>query len=322
MRTLIIDGNNRFISAYVVNPALSINGVPIGGINGFLRSLQKSLREMKPDRVVIAWDGAQGSVRRRRINKNYKKGRKPLSVNRTIDLLNEDEKEQNRIWQQIKLMEYLNFLPVTQICLDNLEADDIIAFLCKIFKDDQKIIVSADKDFFQLLDGTTIISRPTQKELLNAHDIVERYDIHPNNFGLARAIHGDASDKLDGVGGVGLKTIAKRFPAFKNEKKIELTDLLKICEGESEKKKPLKVYEKILKNVGLIKENYSIIQLDYISFSVQNQESIRTIMSKKPLAFNRFGFMKKYKEDGLTDFHNFNFLMTYCGELAYKSKKS
>ena len=56
-RVLIIDALNLMLRNYIVNPSLSSNGQPIGGLKGFLQSLQKLCRETKPNAVVIAWDG-------------------------------------------------------------------------------------------------------------------------------------------------------------------------------------------------------------------------------------------------------------------------
>ena len=68
-RVLIIDGTNAFYRSYIVNPTIAKNGQPIGGVIGFLKSLQKLIRETKPDQVVVCWDGAGGSQRRRSINR-------------------------------------------------------------------------------------------------------------------------------------------------------------------------------------------------------------------------------------------------------------
>ena len=44
-RVLIIDGMNNFIRCYVVDPTMDVNGNPIGGVTGFLKTLQKNIRE-------------------------------------------------------------------------------------------------------------------------------------------------------------------------------------------------------------------------------------------------------------------------------------
>ena len=60
-KILIIDAMNLFIRNYVMDPSLSASGTPIGGTKGFLKSLQKLTREMKPDMIISVWDGGGGS---------------------------------------------------------------------------------------------------------------------------------------------------------------------------------------------------------------------------------------------------------------------
>ena len=226
-RLLIIDALNMYFRAYIVDPSLSTNGQPIGGIKGFTKILQKQIRESKPDEVIICWDGQGGSQRRKAQNKGYKEGRKPIRLNREIRNLSENEEVANKVWQQTRLIEYLNNLSIIQLMLPGVEADDIISYVCQMphYADWQKVIVSSDKDFIQLCDDTTVLYRPIQKQVLNSTRIVEDYGIHPVNFAMARAIAGDKSDNLPGVGGVGLPTIAKRLPFLKeNKTDIDILD--------------------------------------------------------------------------------------------------
>ena len=60
-RMLIIDQLNLFFRNYIVNPSLSSQGQPIGGLRGCIQSLQKLVRETNPDMIVVCWDGAGGS---------------------------------------------------------------------------------------------------------------------------------------------------------------------------------------------------------------------------------------------------------------------
>ena len=89
-RILIIDALNMYFRAYIVDPSLSTNGQPIGGLKGFLKILQKLVRDTKPDQIVIAWDGAGGSQKRISIDKGYKEGRKPIRLNREIRNMTEN----------------------------------------------------------------------------------------------------------------------------------------------------------------------------------------------------------------------------------------
>ena len=101
-RVLIVDALNAYLRAYIVDPSLSTNGQPIGGMKGFLKILQKLLRETKPDEVIICWDGEGGSTKRKSKDKNYKEGRKPIRLNRDIRNMSENEEITNKIWQRSK----------------------------------------------------------------------------------------------------------------------------------------------------------------------------------------------------------------------------
>lgn len=81
-RAMIVDAHNQYLRAYISDPSTSYSGDHIGGICGFLKVLNKLSREIKPDQIIVVWDGAGGSQRRRSANKNYKSGRKPLRLNR------------------------------------------------------------------------------------------------------------------------------------------------------------------------------------------------------------------------------------------------
>tara|TARA_Y100000034_G_C6868733_1_gene396271 strand:+ start:153 stop:1121 length:969 start_codon:yes stop_codon:yes gene_type:complete len=296
-RILIIDALNMYFRAYIVDPSLSTNGQPIGGTKGFLKILQKLIRESQPDQVVIAWDGPGGSRKRKSMNKEYKEGRKPLRLNRDIHNLTENEELENRVWQQTRLAEYLNQLPVSQVMLPEVEADDVIACIIKMesLKGWQKIIVSSDKDFFQLCNGETVLYRPVQKEILNKNSILEKHGIHPTNFALARSIAGDKSDNLKGVPGAGLKSIAKRFPFLAEEKQHDVDDVIQHCENVESN---LKIFKNILENQEVLRGNYKIMQLYYPSMSMQAKQKVHYAIEEAEQEFNKTEIMRMMNEDG------------------------
>jgi len=271
--------------------------VPIGGFKGFLETLQKLCREIMPDKVIVVWDCGGGSRKRKRIDKNYKDGRSPLRLNRQVRNMSLREEQDNKIWQQIRLSEYLNQLPVIQYCIEDVEADDIISYLVqnKRLSDYVKIIVSSDKDFFQLCDDKTIIYRPTQKEILNKYSIVEQYGIHPNNFALARAIVGDTSDNLRGIPGAGLKTISKRFSFLSEENDYLIQDILDECEAVGKK---LLIHEKIIDNVALIQKNYKLMQLYSPSISPTVKSKVNYTLENADYELNLTEFRKMMAIDG------------------------
>jgi len=311
-RVLLVDMLNMYFRAYIVDPSLSTNGDPIGGLKGTLKILQKMCREMNPDEVFLCWDGRSGSARRRTVNEDYKKGRKPLKVNRVVDNLTDGEQLENRIWQQTRLIEYFNEMPFCQIMLEHTEADDVIAFLARTVDAEQKIIVSNDKDFYQLLNNETLLWRPTQKELLSVMDVLEKTGIHPRNFTIARAIDGDKSDNLPGIKGAGLKTLAKRFPILKEDKDVTFQDLYDQCESVD---KRLKIHNAILENKKLIEENYGIMQLYNSHISPQNTNKIREAASGYLRSFNKTKILGMMMDDGFAEM-NWEDLFTRCRIIA------
>ena len=310
-RVLIIDMLNMYYRAYIVDPSLSANGQPIGGIKGSLGILQKLIRETKPDQVVICWDGAGGARRRKTINKNYKEGRSPIRLNRSVRNLSENEEIENKVWQQTRLAEYFNEMPIIQLMVENVEADDLIGFICKFtdISEQQKVIVSSDKDFFQLLDDSTVLHRPIQKETLNRNRIIEKFGIHPNNFALARAMVGDRSDNIEGVKSVVPPTVAKRLPFLVEEKSYTISEIIEFCK-DSELK--LKAFDNIIEAEETISENYKIMQLYSPFISPQGKSKVRYNIDNAEYHFNKTEIIKMMMEDGFgaynwdSLFQNFN----------------
>ena len=298
-RILIIDGLNAFIRSYSADPSVTPQQIPVGGVRGFLKILQKMIRITGPDRVFIAWDGAGGSQKRKSMFKEYKQGRNPLTLNSNIAANAEDELK-NRIWQETRLVEYLNQLPVIQIMVEGVEADDIIGFLSKDtkFHQYQKVIISNDKDFIQLCDDRTILYRPVKEQILNIKTVLEEYNIHPYNFVLARAICGDVSDNLPGVKGAGLPTIAKRFPMLREEKEYALDDILKICR---EKYHDQKIYKAVVQEQKKIKLNHRVMQLQYRLLPADTKKQILLGMKGEECILNKPLFDRMAVADGLAD---------------------
>ena len=304
---MLIDGLHMFIRNYIVNPTMDRHGNPIGGCIGFLKSLQKTCNKFNPDEIVVCWDGHGGSQKRKQLNKNYKAGRAPIRFNRRLIDLPPEKQEENKAYQLLRLMEYLNELPVIQLVIDFVEADDIISFGARNVKYDgwDKIIVSSDKDFFQLCSKDTCVYRPIQDKLVCESDILEEFKIHPNNFALARAIVGDKSDNLEGVPGAGIKTVAKRFPFLSLEEEFDCETILKNCNMTAKK---LKLHENIIKLNARIRNNYQIMQLKHPNISIQGKMQLKYALQNFEPSYNKMGFTKMLFEDdcGHLNFDNLN----------------
>jgi len=317
-KILIIDAMNAFIRNYVMNPSLSATGSPIGGTKGFLMSLQKMTREIKPDNIVVVWDGGGGSARRRALAKQYKEGRKPLKLNRAYSGMSALEESQNRYDQIKRTVEYLNEMPITQLMIEDVEADDVIAYICQMqaLKGKIKLIVSMDKDFIQLCDKETMIYQPVQNNFLNEKRIIERYGIHPNNFAIARAIDGDKSDNLEGIKGAGLKTVAKKFNFLSEEKSYTLDDLFSHCKRDDT---GLKLYKNILLEKNKVELNYKLMQLYVPNISVKSSHHIKAVVEDFIPSFNRTEVLKMMMVDGIHEF-SWNVLFQKFRSIIAKAK--
>jgi len=303
-RVLIIDALNMFLRSYTIIPSMNPQGLPNGGTIGFIKSLQKLCREFRPSEVVICWDGHGGSEKRRQMNKNYKAGRRPVRFNRRMIELPEEKVAKNRADQQLRLHEYLNKMPVSQLMIDFVEADDIIAYVCKQkkYKDYNKIIVSSDKDFFQLLgDDNVFIHRPSAKTisdrdyLINGKMLTHRTGIHPNNYALARAIDGDKSDNLEGVPRVGMKTIQTNFSILESEKQITCNELFVHCKMQIKQKN---VHKKLLEYKERVTSNYNIMQLYESDISYKARSTIKYIVENSEYTFDKLEITKMLMADG------------------------
>jgi len=268
-------------------------------------SLQKICRNVNPDRIVVVWDGHGGSARKRKLCPGYKGGRKPVRLNRAVrGLLTEAQEQANKAWQYTNTVDYLDLMPVTQICINGFEADDIISYVNNMscFHGWLRIIVSTDKDFYQCVStddtaGQTVVYRPKEKgqfAVIREKDLIDDHGIHPANFVIARTMEGDKSDNLPGVPGVGMKTVAKRFPFLREDKEYYLQDIYEECEKNLGK---AKIYDTILENRSTTDLNYQMMQLSAPNLSAQAGRQIQSRI-KCPLGFNKTAITASMIADG------------------------
>ena len=162
-RVLIVDGLNTFIRSFSVNPSINDDGLHIGGMMGFLKSLRYTCDILKPSRCIIVFDGKNGSARRQKIYPEYKATRKVKKrLNRNVDwgTAPQDE-EQSMIQQMGRLIEYLEQLPLTLVCVDGIEADDGMAYISQqLLPESDCILMSTDKDFLQLITENIFLYSP------------------------------------------------------------------------------------------------------------------------------------------------------------------
>jgi DNA polymerase-1 len=273
---VLVDAFNLFMRHYVAHPAMSDQGHHVGGIVGFLNGLKKICLEMSPSDVVVVWEGG-GSKKRRDILSTYKMSRRPQKLNRFYENDDIPNTIENRNDQITFLISSLKRLPVIQVYVDSCEADDVIGYLSRYkFRDNKKVIISSDRDYYQLLDNETIIYSPTWKKFVNKKEVVEKFGISPNNFCLAKAICGDPSDNIKGVKGAGFKTVSKRFPMLSTDDDCTILDIISEARQRAQEKRAPKIFKEIASSESLIRTNW---RLTYLDTSNLAHEQIKKIES-------------------------------------------
>ncbi len=121
----------------------------------------------------------------------------------------------------------------------NNEADDLIAYYCQVATNEQIIIFSGDKDLTQLISEKVTIFSPVSKTYYkNGSKItINKVDIPHYNVTLTKVFTGDKSDNIDGIEGLGEKTLVKLFPVI-TEKLCTIEELLDYAHKNFSKKPP------------------------------------------------------------------------------------
>ena len=309
-KVLIIDGLNTFIRVFSVIPTTNDDGIHVGGIVGFLKSIGYTINMIRPTRTIIVFDGKGGSSRRRKIYPEYKAKRKTkYRVNRSYDFASPEDEKQNMIMQLQRIVEYLETLPITVLSYDNIEADDTIGYLCRQVLTDSKItVMSTDKDFLQLANGRIKIWSPTKKKMYDESAVLDEYGISSHNLIWYRVLDGDKSDNIKGVKGLGLKTIQKKLP-FLSENRIVNID---------------EVINKLPESKDVIELNYKLMQLSDVDISGTTKTKIIDKVNAPINRLIKYKFQTMFLEDKLfTTFPNVtSWLLTNFNQLNHYAEKT
>jgi len=300
-RVLIIDGLNTFIRSFAVNPAINEDGLHIGGMMGFLKSIRYTCDILKPSRCIIVFDGKDGSKRRRKIYPEYKENRKVKQrLNRNVDWGTAPQDEEESMKQQMgRLIEYLEQLPLTLISIDGIEADDTIAYISQqLLPKSDIFIMSTDKDFLQLVDERVKVWSPTKKKLYTTNEVFEEYGIHSKNMLTYRILDGDKSDNIAGIKGAGLKSIKKFCPEISSEENFDVRDLLKFAESSNKK---IKLLENIKNSSNLVKRNYLLMQLQNVDIPNHTKMKIQGAVNGDVPQLIKYKFQTMFLKDKLTN---------------------
>jgi len=263
---LVVDAMNMLIRSFSLLKAMNPTGHHIGGLVGFLRSLGYVTRIFDPTRVIIVWDGKGGSANRKNIDPNYKAQRATSRITHWGLYDTKAEETEALIGQLLRTQDYLECLPVQQIMMEKLEADDIIAYLAKEAAGSSKVkkvtIVSSDKDFLQLVDNTIEVYAPVKKKTFTESNIFDELKVLPENYNIVKALLGDNSDNLPGVKGLGIKTLIKEFPKLLKDPKCNLQYIYDTCAAKLEEDKVKKIFPKIITQWDRVETNFTLMDLN------------------------------------------------------------
>lgn len=296
-KILIVDGLNTFLRAFAVNPTRNKNGTHIGGIGGCLKSIGAAIKKFNPTRCIVVFDGKGGSKRRKKIFGDYKSGRSSGGYNRNYEFEDEDKDEAMKR-QIVRTVEYLQCLPVTLMSIDHIEADDAIAYLSKqVYTDDdnEKIIMSSDRDFLQLVDDNIKIWSPTKKIVYDRETVIDEYGVPPRNFIIWRMIEGDSSDSIPGVKYVGQKKVQKRLGDLIEREQPQSVD--DVIEFSKQRLDESKTYERIVDNEDVMRRNWELMQLYDVNISAEKKMQITDLARQEISPLDVQCFREKFMHD-------------------------
>ena len=280
---LVIDAMNMLIRSFSLLKAMNPSGHHVGGLVGFLRSLGYVTRIFDPTRVIVVWDGKGGSANRKNIDPNYKANRATSRITHWGLYDSKAEEQEALIAQLYRTQDYLDCLPLQQIIIEKLEADDIIAYLAKqASKNNKKVtIVSSDKDFLQLINNNINVYAPVKKKTFTSSNILDELKVLPENYNIVKALLGDNSDNLQGVKGLGIKTILSEWKSFAYDPLASLQDVWDHCEAQLEEKKPKKIFAKIIHNWDRVETNYELMNLHETVLDDREKEHILDVIKQE-----------------------------------------
>ena len=271
-RTLVVDSSYLLQRSYHgAKDTYTPKFGHIGGLYQFLTTVRMLIKAHMINKVVLAWDGEGGGIYRHRIDSTYKENRKTKEWHKRIEMTGaeirrEKEKEQSILKQRMRIQQYAQELFMHQIEIDDVEADDLIAAYCLTRNNKEEIFVySNDRDFAQLLDLNITIIFPNISVPVTKDNYMMHFNHHYSNALVLKIICGDTSDNVQGIEGMGEKTLLEHFPELKY-KHFTVREICKRAydinqERVKNKKKPLKALENLLNNVERLKTNFQLVNL-------------------------------------------------------------
>ncbi len=190
------------------------DGTPVNAIRGLLDSITRLVEQYSPDRIACAWDDDWRPAWRTELVPSYKAHRVEAVVSEGVD----QEETPDDLGVQVPLIRaLLEAMGVPVIGVADHEADDVLGSLATQH-DGRSLVVTGDRDLFQLVDDDTSVIWVGQG--VAKHVVVDgawlhaKYGVFPDRYVDFSVLRGDPSDGLPGVKGVGEKSAARLTEAF------------------------------------------------------------------------------------------------------------
>jgi DNA polymerase I len=304
MSVLLVDGDNLLTIGFYGCKNFFYKGNHIGGIYHFLNTLRKLFEVHHLDKIVVFWDGKEGSSSRKKIYHLYKENRKSR--------LRSEEELNSYNYQRDRVKQYLEELFVRQGEYEYCETDDCIAYYTKNSPNEKMIVFSSDGDLTQLVSENTKIYNPSHHKLYTRKDTIkyQHEDVLIENVKVIKMLCGDSSDNISGIKNMGIKRLISLFPEIQTEE-LSLDDIIKKSNELFEKDKNNKLITNLLTGVtkhGVFGEeffeiNNKIVNLDEPILTDEAKESINELIVENLDQEGRSykNAMKLMTEDGITN---------------------
>lgn len=319
LNTLLVDANYLFKRSLFGAKHVYAKSKPIGGLYSFMTTLRKLVNENNINKVILCWDGENSGKMRYYIYEGYKANRESKSWYNKISLTDKqiykEEKDMGELYQRIRIKQYAEELFIRQIEVDEIEADDIIAYYCKYKKPEENVLIfTNDRDYFQLMDYVNVSVYVDNKSTVIDKDIFFMYfNYHYSNSLTLKILCGDSSDNINGIAGLQETTLLKYFPQLKERHvppKEIYAEAFKISKQRiADKKKPLKAIENIIEGKDILVRNKKLMDLKTPMMSKEAIDEYDTLYD--PLSSENRGsknLLPMMNEDGFLDNFNSNFV--------------
>lgn len=209
-KLFILDAiNYLYRSYYAIRPMTNSAGKSTHALYGFIRSIQKIIKEFTPTHLVCVFDGMNNTKSREKIYSEYKAHREGMP---------NDLSEQLQ-WSLL----FCHYAGIPSLSIDNVEADDTIASIAKWAeaRGADVFLCSSDKDLCQLITPhIKMIHIHKDNLVVDRKKVVELYGVKPEQMVDYLALVGDTSDNIPGVAGFGPKTASLLLNQFGDLKTI------------------------------------------------------------------------------------------------------